>query len=466
MVDIGWKVQDMTAIEEKISVIIPVYNCRNWIKRCLDSVLTQTYQNLEIVVIDDGSDDGSAEMIKQFVQKDSRIRYFFQENQGEASARNQGIRRASGSIVAFVDADDYIEKDMYEKMMAVMEERAADIVECSCRKVSPGGRTLQNSELKEETIVGRRQCVKHYLRQENVANYTCNKIYRKKLFDDLKIPALRYSVDYYINAMVHARAEKKIILPCIFYNYRLHEGQVTDKHHISLSGFDRVKAGRLVTEYFSRDKELRTYAAVYACDYAVCVARQYLCCYTDRWEEVKKHIRADFLYCIFHMASDAGVNIDVPAKRRQYMRFFLKGEISRGISVRALPELAQREKQQEKCSRLLKLMCRWTMNVQKGMKMADFLKKMAWCSVAVYGAGDVGKCLLAELSGSEIEVRYVIDRRQIGLDLPVYSPDDRLPAVDCVIVTAVMDREEISRSLKEKLDCPVISIEDIVYQEE
>lgn len=277
-------------------------------------------------------------------------------------------------------------------------------------------------------------------------------------------------MDYYINAIVHARAKKKVILSSIFYNYRIHGGQVTSAGNVSLSGFDRVRAGRLVAEYFRKDRELRTYAAVYACDYAVGVARQYLCCYPDRWDEVRKHIRADFLYCCFHMASDADVNINVPAKRKQYMRFFLKGEIDRGISVQALPELVQKERQQEKCSRLLKLMCRWTMNAYKGIRITDFLMKREWLSVVVYGAGDVGKCLLAELSDSDIVVQYVIDRRKTDLDLPldcpVYSPEDELPAADCVIVTAVMDYGEISRSLKNRLGCPFISIEDIVFQDE
>lgn len=457
-------------MEEKISVIIPVYNCRTWIEECLKSVVGQTYQNLEIVVIDDGSDDGSAEIINHFAQKDSRIRYFYQINQGEASARKQGLMRAAGSIVGFVDADDYIEKDMYEKMLAVMREQDADIVECSCRLVNPQGRTLSDTGLKEEMLAGKRQCVRHYLRQKNVSNYLCNKIYRKRLFRHLLIHDLKYSVDYYINAIVHARAKKKVILPGIFYNYRIHGGQVTAVGNVSLSGFDRVRAGRLVAEYFRKDRELRTYAAVYACDYAVGTARQYLCCYPDQWDEVRKHIRADFLYCCFHMASDADVNINVPAKREQYMRFFLKGEIDRGISIQALPVLVQKEKQQEKCSKLLKLMCKWTINAQKGIKAADFLMRREWHSVVVYGAGDVGKCLLTELYDSDIEVQYVIDRRKIDMDLPlkcpVYSPEDKLPAADCIIVTAVMDYGEICRNLKNKLDCPIISIEDIVYQDD
>lgn len=147
------------------------------------------------------------------------------------------------------------------------------------------------------------------------------------------------------------------------------------------------------------------------------------------------------------------------------MHFFRKGEIERGIFVQALPELAQKEKQQQKCSRLLKLMCRWTTNVQKGMRPVDYLTRRKWYSVAVYGAGDVGKCLLDELADTDVKVRYIVDRRKPELGLPVYAPEDDLPSVDCMIVTAIMEYGEISRNLKDKLRCHVISIEDIIYQD-
>lgn len=453
----------MKAIEEKISVIVPVYNCGAMIGKCLDSLLEQTFHNLEILVVDDGSDDGSAEVIEGFAGKDDRIQCFFQTNQGMAAARNCGLLHAAGSVVTFVDADDYIAGEMYEKMLAVMREQDADIVECSCRLVRPDGKMLRNIDLRAETIVGKRQCARHYLLQQNVTNYVCNKIYRRELFQDLSFPNLKYSEDYYINNMTHARAEKKVILPDRFYHYVRYEGQATDVSRVSLSNFDGVKAGRLVTEAFRRDRELRTYAAVYACEYAISTAKEYLSCHPDRWEEVRKHIRADFMYCFSHMAPVKGMCVDVKERKKRYMRFFKKGEIGRGIFVQALPELVKREKQQQKCSRLLKLMCRWTRNIQKGMEVTDFLLKMGWYSAAVYGAGDVGKCLLDELAGSDVEVKYVVDRCRLTLDLPVYAPEDDLPPVDCIIVTVVMEYEEISRRLRDKLDCSIISIEDIVY---
>lgn len=316
----------MPAAEEKISVIIPVYNCEAWIKRCLDSVTGQTYRNLEILVVDDGSDDGSAQIVKEMAGNDNRIQYFYQTNQGAAIARNCGLLHATGSVVTFVDADDYIGQGMYERMMTVMQDQAADIVECSCRLVRPDGRTLQNIELYEETIVGERQCVRHYLLQKNIRNYVCNKIYRKRLFHDLWFPKLKYSEDYYINSITHARAGKKAILTDIFYNYMRYEGQVTDVCRVSLSNFDGVKAGRLVVRYFRKDRELRTYAAVYACEYAVRTAVQYLRCYPGRFEAVRKQIGADVLYCCFHMATVENSSIDARVKRKQYVRFLLKGE--------------------------------------------------------------------------------------------------------------------------------------------
>ena len=246
----------------------------------------------------------------------------------------------------------------------------------------------------------------------------------------------------------------------------LYEGQATDTSHVSLSNFDGMKSGRAVAKYFKKDRELCTYAAVYSCEYAVRTAKQYLNCYPGQWKKVRKYIRNDFLYCYFHMKLVENINIDVPEKRKWYIRFFVKGEIGRGIFVQAVSDLAQKERQLEKSSRLLKLMYRWMINVQRDINVANFLMKRGWFSIAVYGAGDVGKCLLAELAGSEIRVQYVIDRRHIALHLPVYSPEEELPAVDCVIVTAIMDYEEVYRTLKGKLDGCVISIEDIVYQDE
>lgn len=450
-------------IQKKISVIIPVYNKEKWVGRCLASVIKQTYGNLEVLVIDDGSADGSAEVVKKFAGRDGRVRLLRQDNLGVASARNRGLDSATGGVVAFVDADDYIEADMYEKMMSAMQRRRADIVECSCRKVSETGRVLQNIRLQDEVICGKRQCVRHYLRQKNVRNYMCNKLYDRGLFAGLNFPGLRYSEDYYMNAIVHSRSGRKVILSDVYYNYMIYGGQATDPKKIGAANFDGMKAGRLVSRYFRKDRELRTYAAVYACEYAVRTAKQYICLHPDGWKWLRKNMGADFLYCCLSIASVGEIGQEIADRKKQYLEFWLNGRIGKGLRIQAFPELTQEKRQQEKYARLLKIMCRWLQNRQRNIKVSDILAEKGIRSVAVYGAGDVGRCLIAELSGSDVSVQYVIDRRRLNLEVPVYMAEEILPVVDCVIVTAVMDFDEICLKLVHKLDCSVISIEDIVF---
>lgn len=413
---------DMTAIEEKLSIIIPVYNCAAWIRRCLDSVAGQTYRNLEILVVDDGSDDGSAQIVKEMAANDGRIQYFYQTNQGVASARNCGLVHATGSVVTFVDADDYIGQGMYERMMTVMQEQVADIVECSCRLARPDGRMLQNIELQEETLAGARQCVRHYLQQRNVRNYVCNKIYRKRLFRDLWFPKLKYSEDYYINSITHARAGKKVILPDIFYHYVRYEGQTTDVCRVSLSNFDGVKAGRLVARYFKKDRELRTYAAVYACEYAVRTADQYLRCYPGRFEEVRRQIGTDVLCCCVHMAPDAGSRIDVPVRRRQYLWFLRKGETGRE-------------------------------QVREGTAMVD-----AGQGIILYGSGRRCAGILPLLQRAQIPVRAVVDSEEMKWGASIDHISIKPPSIlrecgDCALCITIADRsaqEQIRTALRKK----------------
>lgn len=107
--------------EKYISIVIPVYNCEKYIARCLDSVLNQTYKWLEIIVINDGSTDQTADICRKYVQSDARVKYVEQQNKGVAYTRKRGIQLATGDYVGFVDADDYIEADMYEQMIMYME---------------------------------------------------------------------------------------------------------------------------------------------------------------------------------------------------------------------------------------------------------------------------------------------------------------------------------------------------------
>lgn len=116
---------------DKISVIVPVWNAENFLKRCVDSIISQTYQNLEIILVDDGSADSSWKICQEYAVKDKRIKSFHKENEGQASARNYALDRITGDFVGFVDDDDWIYPDMYEKLYQYIVEYDADIARCS-----------------------------------------------------------------------------------------------------------------------------------------------------------------------------------------------------------------------------------------------------------------------------------------------------------------------------------------------
>lgn len=117
-----------------VSIIVPVYNAEKYLVKCLDSVVNQTLNNVEIIIIDDGSTDGSSEICMEYAAKDSRIIYYKKENEGLAAARQDGMERASGEYVGFVDSDDWLELNMYERMYTVAKEHDADVVFCNCYK--------------------------------------------------------------------------------------------------------------------------------------------------------------------------------------------------------------------------------------------------------------------------------------------------------------------------------------------
>ena len=113
--------------EKLVSVIIPAYNIEDYIGRCLDSIISQTYKNLEIIVVDDGSRDYTGEILDNYAKKDRRIKVIHKENGGVSSARNKGIEAAEGDYIGFIDGDDLIEPEMYKTLVDLLEEENADI---------------------------------------------------------------------------------------------------------------------------------------------------------------------------------------------------------------------------------------------------------------------------------------------------------------------------------------------------
>lgn len=279
-----------------------MYNAERWIKRCIESIVNQSFQDFELIIVNDGSTDHSLNIVKSYCRTDNRIRCISTENQGSAMAKNVALKHLSGDIVTFVDADDFIEDMMYEAMISVMDRYEADIVESSCRKINSYGRELDRIELLYEEIEGNEKCIIHFLEQKNTRNYMCNKIYKRKLFDGIYFPSLCFSEDYYMNAILHSKIKKKIVMPQIFYNYMIYPGQSTDKRSINEKRLDGMKAGNMIADFFSYDKRLKSYAGLYACSYALVIAD---IIYDQNKRFVKrfiKQIRRELFKSLFHVS--------------------------------------------------------------------------------------------------------------------------------------------------------------------
>ena len=136
--------------KELISVIVPVYNVRSYLEKCFESIAGQNYRNLEIILVDDGSTDGSGDLCEELARRDSRVRVIHKKNGGLGSARNAGIDAARGEILSFIDSDDWIEPGMYDTLTEIMHRENAQIIACGIKKVSETGEVSYYQDTLEE----------------------------------------------------------------------------------------------------------------------------------------------------------------------------------------------------------------------------------------------------------------------------------------------------------------------------
>lgn len=202
-----------------ISVIIPVYNTKQYLRGCLDSILAQSYTDLEILFIDDGSTDGSAELLDAFASQDSRIRVIHQENGGVCAARNRGIQEARGDYLSFIDSDDTLEPDMYELLMGLIREHGVDISHCSYNRVTDGVvKPIGNTGgLHLQDTVRALECL---LTGKLFVGSCWTKLYARKLFGTVRFPSgIRTNEDMLVNFQLFSQVESSAFLDVCKYNY-------------------------------------------------------------------------------------------------------------------------------------------------------------------------------------------------------------------------------------------------------
>lgn len=213
---------------EKISIIVPVYNIENYIEKTVLSIRNQTYKDIEIILVDDGSTDGSGDTIERIAKEDERVHVFHQENSGVTAARLAGIREAAGDWIGFVDGDDYIEPDMYERLLQNAARYQADISHCGYRMVFPG-RTDYYYNTGHLACQDTQTGVKDLLEGKFVEPSLCNKLFRSALFSrllngdliDLKI---KNNEDLLMNYYLFSAAKKSVYEDFCPYHYMVRTG--------------------------------------------------------------------------------------------------------------------------------------------------------------------------------------------------------------------------------------------------
>lgn len=213
-------------MDEKISVIVPVYNVEAYLERCVESILKQTYSNLEILLVNDGSTDKSGELCDQLALRDQRIRVIHKENGGLSAARNTGIDHASSDLIGFIDSDDYIDEDMYETLYRQLRESNADLSMCGLYDVFHQIPEKQVSEIKTWNLSSE-EAIKMVMEAKILSVTAVNKLYKKELFNHLKFEVGKIAEDAFIMIRLLDQCQKVVATNEKKYYYVHRENSIT-----------------------------------------------------------------------------------------------------------------------------------------------------------------------------------------------------------------------------------------------
>lgn len=204
-----------------ISVIVAVYNIEKYISRCIESIQNQTFTNLEVILVDDGSTDSAGEICDAYAEKDSRIKVVHRKNGGLSAARNTGIDIATGDYISFIDGDDWIEPNMYEMMANQVSEHRADLVACRYRCIYKD-HEVDNSTGKITLFTTQYEMLIQYLKEDEdylIQHAAWNKLYARNLLGEDRFPEGEWYEDIVFSAKTLSRVKIGVYIDTALYNY-------------------------------------------------------------------------------------------------------------------------------------------------------------------------------------------------------------------------------------------------------
>ena len=249
-------------MEELISVIVPVYNVKNYLTTCVKSIVAQSYGNLEIILVDDGSTDGSGNICDELVNFDKRIKVVHKVNGGLSDARNYGMKKSHGDFYAFIDSDDALHKDFFMELMNAQHKYNADIVACDMTLFSRYEELPQlyamRHDIKAKLFI-RDDALKEYFvpAEERIIHHgLCMKIYRRSLFDGLQFFKGKLHEDLYITYKLLDIANRTVYVDCPYYFYFQSNTSSICKNYGVKNFLDEAEAYRTIYTYFTKKNRI------------------------------------------------------------------------------------------------------------------------------------------------------------------------------------------------------------------
>lgn len=211
-----------------ISIIVPVYRVEKYLKKCVDSLINQTYKNLEIILVDDGSPDNCPIVCDTYAKIDSRIVVIHKENGGLSDARNAGLDIASGEYIGFVDSDDYIADDMYEIMLKAIKDNESDIACCNYLQIGEDGVPYPNQKLPlQDECIENDTAINMLIEFGGYYGVACNKLYSREIFESIRYPQGRKYEDFFVIAEILGRCKRITHINRPLYYYVRRPGSIT-----------------------------------------------------------------------------------------------------------------------------------------------------------------------------------------------------------------------------------------------
>ena len=207
----------------KISVIVPIYKVEAYLEQCISSITKQTYKNLEIILVNDGSPDNCGQLCDIYAKKDSRIKVIHKKNGGVSDSRNVALDIATGDYIGFVDGDDWININMYEILINEAKNEDADIVECKFKNIYDRDCKIDTKKVIDKKIFNGEEAIKQHLNGKYFYRCVWNKIYKKELFRDIRFPLGKTAEELYIIHKLFYRSNKLISIDFQGYYYYIRD---------------------------------------------------------------------------------------------------------------------------------------------------------------------------------------------------------------------------------------------------